>query len=295
VLDRCITLRRIERADLAAVGEFLHTYLNQRLAATDWAGAIAPPWEATGRDSGTGYGFLLEDNGDLVGTQLLFSSVRDLGNGPETVHNLGALCLLPQYRNQAVRLIRAALGDRSANVTDLSPSGTVVPLNERFGFRRLDTSTALVAPLPLGSRPAWTGRTRIIADPEEIARRLNAPELEIFHDHRAARAAHHLIVERGTRSCYLIWRHDRRKRLPMFASLLFASDPDVLRALFPSLSAYLLVRHRVLFVLAELRIVGMQPRRSLLLRRSRPKMFRSSRHRDGPKDYLYSELTCVPW
>jgi len=209
-----------------------------------------------------------------------------------TIRNLGALCVLPKYRDQSVRLMRAALADRSLHLTDLSPSGAVVPLNERFGFARLDTTTALIPALP---RLDELARTRVIIDADEIAQQLTGRELEIYRDHRQALAARHVVLERWGHQCYVIWRHDRRKQLPLFASLLYTSDPDALLALLPALSVHLLRRHGVLAILAELRLIGRQPRSSIMLKKPRPKMFRSQTLSESSIDYLYSELTCVAW
>ena len=115
----------------------------------------------------------------------------------------------------SVRLLRAAWGDRTSHLTDLSPSGAVVPMNERFGFTRLDTTTALVPALPVLPQAA---RARVVDEPGAITGRLRGRDLEVFRDHQHARAAHHVVLQRGSQSCYVIWRRDRRKNLPLFAS-----------------------------------------------------------------------------
>ena len=92
-----------------------------------------------------------------------------------------------------------------------------------------------------------------------------------------------------------MWRRDRRKHVPLFASLLYTNGPDMLHALFPALSRYLLLRYGIPAVLAELRLVGLRPRSSIMLSSPRPKMFRSHTLPESAIDYLYSELTCVAW
>ena len=49
--------------------------------------------------------------------------------------NLGAWCVLPEHRFHALRLLKALLAQDGYHFTDLSPSGNVVGLNERLGFR----------------------------------------------------------------------------------------------------------------------------------------------------------------
>ena len=116
--------------------------------------------------------------------------------------------------------------------TDLSPSGNVVPLNTRLNFQHLDTETALVMNLPW---PGWMTGTRILSDPALIEASLSGRDLEIYRDHAGAPAAHHLVVQRGGRSCYVMFRRDRRKRLPLFASILHVGDPELFRPLVANL------------------------------------------------------------
>jgi hypothetical protein len=141
----------------------------------------------------------------------------------------------------------------------------------------------------------WPRRTKVIDDPAVIANRLTGPQRVIFEDHRRAAAARHLLLERGDRTCYVIFRHDRRKGVPAFASILHVSDPDLFADSVTELSRHLLVHHRVLCVLGELRVIGARPSMSLRLKKPRPKMFRSPRLGAEAIDYLYSELTCVAW
>jgi hypothetical protein len=81
----------------------------------------------------------------------------------------------------------------------------------------------------------------------------------------------------------------------VFAAILHVSNPDLFRRGSGALTWHLLLRHRVLATLAELRIAGRPPRLSLPLRSPRPKMFRSARLEPAQIDDLYSELVCVPW
>jgi hypothetical protein len=64
------------------------------------------------------------------------------------------------------------------------------------------------------------------------------------------------------------------------------------------LTRHLLVRHRQVATVAELRIIEHKPHLSFKLNRWPkiwPKMYRSASLEPGQIDYLYSELVCVPW
>ncbi len=60
------------------------------------------------------------------------------------------------------------------------------------------------------------------------------------------------------------------------------------------LTRHLLVRHRLVATLAELRLIERRPRMSFELD-SWPKMYRSADLEPAQIDDLYSELVCVPW
>ena len=72
-----------------------------------------------------------------------------------------------------------------------------------------------------------------------------------------------------------------------------ARQPAVSCAVLP-LTRHLLVRHRLVATLAELRIIEHKPHLSFK-RNGWPKMYRSASLEPGQIDYLYSELVFVPW
>lgn len=280
-----VQLRPIDAADRARVGTFLHAHLNARVSPEDWMRALDVPWTV---DAPNG-GFMLVADGAVVGAQLAFYSERIVDGRPERFCNLGALCVLEPHRLHVLRLVRALLSQEGYHFVDLSPSGTVPALNARLGFERLDTTTALVPNLPW---PSWRGR--ITSDPAALERTLTGAELALYRDHAGAGAARHLLLTRGHEWCYVIFRKDRRRGMPGFASILHVSHPEVFRAMAAPLARHLLLRHGAAAMLAEARIVGQRPPRSLRLRSPRPKMFKSSL--DAARiDDLYSELVCVSW
>jgi hypothetical protein len=284
-----VRVEPITTTDTPAVARFLHENLNDRVAADAWEQALQVPWKV----SAPNHGFLLRAaNGDIAGTYLAFYSERTIGEQRRRFCNLGAWCVLPEYRFHSLKLIKALLAQEGYEFTDLSPSGNVVPVNTRLGFTSLDTATALAPALPW---PTLPGRGRISADPSVIEDTLTGDDLQIYRDHAGATAARHVVLTRDGRYCYVIFRTDRRKNLPFFASLLYVSDPDLFHAMQLRFRNHLLTRHGVLAMLAELRVAGRRPALSRMLANARPKMFRSTELTADQIDYLYSELTCLSW
>ncbi|SEB56556.1 hypothetical protein SAMN04489844_0542 [Nocardioides exalbidus] len=285
---RGVDVGPIRDEDVQAVGEFLHRHLNSRLSGRLWARSALPTWTVDAPN----HGFLLRQGDDVVGVYLAFYSERRAGDDVRKVCNLAAWCVLEEHRAHGVRLVRAMLRQKGYDFVDLSPSGNVVDLNTRLGFEFLDTTSAMVPNVPLPSRRG----VRVLTEPTDIEQALPEHELAVYRDHRHAGAAWHFVVQVGDESCYVVARRDRRKRMPVFATLLHVSDPAVLARAGHAPYRHLLLRHHTLVTLAEHRVAGRPPRLSRPLRAPRRRMYRSAHQTPASAiDYLYSELTCVPW
>jgi len=278
----------IAAADVRAVGEFLHSHLNSRVPAAAWACCVEVPWTVDQPNMG----FMLVADDAVVGAHLAFYSERDIDGRAERFCNLGAWCVLPEHRFQGLKLLRSLLAQKDYHFTDLSPSGNVPALNAKLGFEELDTTAWVVPNLPW---PPTPGSGSILADPTAIERSLEGEQLALYKDHAGTAAARHLVLTRGQERCYVVFRKDRRRQLPLFASLLHVSNPELLRRMARPLARHLLLRHGACATLAERRIVKHRPPGSLLLRSPRTKMFRSQRLQAAQIDYLYSELVCLAW
>jgi hypothetical protein len=277
----------ITTSDVHRVAEFLHTHLNSRVSVDSWQRAVDVPWKVDAPN----HGFMLVDDGQqVVGALLAFYSERTIDGQLERFCNLGAWCVLPEHRFHSIKLLKTALAQEGLHFTDLSPSGNVVPINTRLKFAFLDTTTALSVNLPW---PSWFGR--VSADPRVIEDTLTGRDLEVYRDHAGAAAARHVVLRKGGEWCYVMFRRDRRKNLPLFASLLYVSNPDLFRRMARPFARHLLLRHRIPVTLVEQRVAGHRPWPSVQLRAPRRKMFRSPTLAPEQIDYLYSELVCVAW
>jgi hypothetical protein len=285
---RDVELHPITRADIESVASFLHENLNRRLSTADWSAAAVPPWQVDAPN----HGFMLTTRGEVVGANLAFYANRMLRGSLAQFCNLGALCVQQNFRWHTLRLIRALIKQPDYHFTDLSPSGNLVELNRRMKFRLLDTATALTVNQPC--RPSRR-RIHITEDHGKIENVLSGHDLQIFCDHKQALAARHLVVTCGSESCYIIYRRERRRNLPLFASLLYIGNREVFASNAPQVFSHLLLHHGIPATLTELRVAGIRPARSQMLSNPRPKMYLSADATPEEIDYLYSELACVAW
>lgn len=273
--------------DVDRVAAFLAAHMTSGVPADAWRRSFALH---AGRDHPNN-GYMLVDGERVVGGYAAYYSRRVVEGSAEDFCNLGAWCVLPEYRFHGARLLKAIVGQPGYHFVDLSPSGTVVRLNERLGFRYLDDRLAVLPALP------WPGPPGAVSsDPAVVEATLTGRELRLYRDHRAAAAARHVVLRHGDRWCYVMFRMDRRQELPrVFASVLHVSHPELFHRMRRQLACHLLLRHRALAVLVEHRLVGAHPRGALRLRSPRKKMFLSPTLRPEQVDYLYSELVSVPW
>ena len=124
-------VRPIGLDDIGAVAGFMHEHLNQRVSTGAWARAVEVPWE----DDRPNAGFMLLAGDRIVGAHLAFYSQRMIDGRSERFCNLGAWCVLEQYRLNGLKLLTSLLGQDGYHFTDLSPSGNVIGLNKRLGLR----------------------------------------------------------------------------------------------------------------------------------------------------------------
>lgn len=277
-----IGLTPITDEDIAEVADFLRANLNSQVP---WVRSCVPPWKVEAPN----HGLMLRDGQRVVGALLAFYSERLIAGRVERFCNMGAWCVLPAYRSHSIRLLRAMLAQEGYHVTCLSPNEKVQAITSQLKFRSLDTSAVLIPNLPW---PTLPGRTRISADPDVIASTLTCAELELYHDHAQALAARHLVLIRGERSCYVMYRETPLKGIAC-AEILHVSNPELFKRTIIPLTRHLLLRHRLLATRAELRIIAHRPLFSFK-RNPRPKMYRSASLDPGQIDDLYSEFVCVP-
>lgn len=279
-----VEITAITDDDVAAVADFLHVNLNDQVP---WAqSCVSTPWHATAPN----HGFMLRDGQRVVGALLALYSARLVAGRSERFCNLGSWCVLPEYRSCSMSLLKAILGQEDYTFTVLTPDAASQEILAWLGFHVLDTEAAAIPNLPW---PALPGQTKVSSDPAVIGRTLTGKQLALYRDHADALAARHLVLTRGTDSCYVIWREARYGKKPV-AQILHVSNSALFRRSLPPLARHLLIRHRLVATLAELRVVDYRPYLSVNYH-VWPKMYRSTNLSPEQIDYLYSELVCVPW
>lgn len=277
----------ISEDDVPAVGTFLseHWPRNDGASAEHWMRTVSPPWQK----GASNYGYMLVDDGAVVGVYLAMYADRTIDGRVERFCNLATWYVRPEYRLHSLRLLKVLLAQDGLHFTDLTPRADVEKINRRFKFQDLDTTFALVPGLPY---PTWPGRVAVTSSPAAIEGALTGRNLEEYRDHADATGVRHFLISKGDAACHVILRRHRIKGIRYFASVLHVSDRAVFRAGVRHLARHLLLHYGVIGLLVELRLVDFRPRPTLVMRmNSNRRMFRSHSLDSNKIDYLYSEVT----
>ena len=206
---------------------------------------------AVGRSSGPTPASCSSTATTVVGAHLAFYSERTIDGRSERFCNLGAWCVLPDHRfHSAAPAEGAARPGRLPLHRPLAERQRRRRSTQRLGFEFLDTTTALV-PEPAVAVAARAG-TRSAPTRRCIERTLTGARAASSTATTPARAAaHHVCSCAASDWCYVVFRKDRRKDLPLFASILHVSDPELFRAMSGPLARHLLLRHGAPATLVE--------------------------------------------
>lgn len=274
-------LRPMERCDRAAVIGLLQRGFPQTCVSF-WERGLARQ-AAVQRDR---FGLLLDSANGPVGVLLTLRSQRFRadGSGFEAV-NLSSWYIAPQQRLKAAAMLRAALADQAALVTDLTAAESIYRMNTAAGLSAWSSGMVLAGALPWLARRAARGAS--VRDFTGPVAGLPGWEADLlgWHQRDGCLAA---VLHLDDAAVPLLFRPIRRRGV-RFAQLIYASDRQLVLAHLPALMRFL-VRKRLFFVAID----------------GQPEMcpsgayFRPGRRRfwRGPcdvarLDYAYSELVLL--
>jgi len=277
------TIEPITADTLGEFAEFLHQQLNPALSVEAWQRALSSHW---GDEPRPNFGFMLRDEGRLVGGIAALYASRTLRGQTRKICNITSWCVLEDYRKQSMRLAMALTEQPGWDFTDFSPTAVVGGVLRFLKFTALDERQTVLLPLP------WLlARGQVIHQPQEIQARLQGEALRHYTEHKDYPWLRHALVGEGSSWCYLIYKRDRFKGLPA-ARVIHVGNPEVLARHWRRLSLFMLTRG---FASVHLETRRAPP--DLWPARIRSgfnaKVFRSSELTAEDVDYLYSESVAM--
>lgn len=281
-----VNLRPATAADVERVCTFLALHMKRGMTAEEYRPIFTYPWLPHKPD----LGFMLEDDGELVGFFGTIYARREVDGHTENICNHTNWCVLEPYRSSALRLLFAASRLPNVTYTNLSSIAAVEQVIRKLGFRLLDTYKWFTVPFAHALTLAQLCRPKIITDECAVEQRLHPEHRVLFRDHQAIGCRHVLLLN-ADGYCYVISKRRRKKRVS-FTELLYVSDPELLRRHFELVKLTILWRDRTLLLACDERIMEKPPLPAIPYRRV--SMFKSatleSRHLG---DNLYSEIALL--
>lgn len=276
------TIEAVTAETLPAFAAFLHANLSNARSPAAWAEGLSKSWGMRAPN----HGFVLMDEGRIVGGIGAYYAERAINGNAQRVCNITSWCVLENYRKQSMRLAMALVGQPGYHFTDFSPTKVVAGVLQFLKFRSLDVTQAVIINLP------WpvTG-SQLLTQPHEIEGALRGDALCVYRDHSTFPWLRHLLLGTEGNWCHIIYKHDRYKRLPS-ARVCYLSNADIFERHCHRLSRHFLARG-LATTRVERRFLATRPWPSGILDEGNIKVYLSSTLIDSDIDYLYSETMAL--
>lgn len=269
-------------ASLPEFAAFLHAHLNSAFSPETWEAAFRKQWMADPPN----YGFLLRDQGQIVGGIGAFYAERPVNGQMERFCNITSWCVLDAYRQQSMRLAVTMISQEGFHFTDFSPTKVVAGTLQFLKFKPLDDRQAVIF-----NMPSWPSSGAILDRPEDVQSALAGGDIAAYLDHAGFPWLHHLAIGEGSNYCYVVYKESRFKGLPS-AHIIHFSDVKLFEQHIGKLRGYLL-KKGIATTHVECRLLNRQPFLSKIRSGFNPKVFLSSTLPPERIDYLYSESVAL--
>ena len=272
----------ITAESLPEFAAFLHANLKTSRSPEAWIEGLSKSWGM----SAPNHGFMLRDEGKIVGGIGAYYVERTIHGQPQRVCNITSWCVLDAYRKQSMRLAMALIGQQGYHFTDFSPTKTVGGVLQFLKFRPLDERQAVIANLPwpaLGSE--------LLIRPTDMEKALEGDALRIYRDHAAFPWLRHVLIGTREKWCHVIYKRTRFKWLPS-AHVLYLSDPAVFERHYFRLARHFLA-HGLASTHVDCRFLSRRPWPSAIRSGFNAKVYLSATLSEKDIDYLYSETMAL--
>ena len=201
-------------ATLPEFAAFLEENMPARRTANDWISGLKANWGAVRPN----YGFLMRDEGKVVGGIGAIYADRTIRGQKESFCNITSWCVLDSHRKYSMQLAMSVVGQAGYHFTDFSPTKIVAGALQFLKFKALEEGVAVIPNLPF--IPFFGG---VFTNPCEIEARLSGKLASIWRNHSCFPWLKHLIVGGPTDWCHVIYKPGRFKGMAC-ANIIYVSD-----------------------------------------------------------------------
>lgn len=272
----------VTNATLPEFAQFLHQHLQSSRSAEQWAEGLKMNWSTEQPN----FGFVIRDEGRIVGGIGAYYSDRMLNGKTERFCNITSWCVLDAFRQQSMRLAMSVVSQPGWHFTDFSPTKVVGATLKFFKFKELDEQVAVIL-----NRPCLGLGVQVLSRRTDIEASLDGESLRVYRDHACFPWLRHVLMKKGSQTCHVIYKRRSFKGLPS-ADVLYLSDRQLFSEHFSHLGGHFLLRGMV-STHVERRFLDVVPGVHKLRSGFNPKVYLSQSLSDSQIDYLYSETMAL--
>ncbi len=221
-----VTIRETTAEDFDQVYPLLLGFDAPYLTEADWRQLFI---DHSGCQDGR-FGYVLVDDGTIVGTIALTFSERTFRGRTHRLCNMSNWIVKNEYRGRSLMLLAKVVALEGVTLTALSPTPEVLRMCKKLGFQTLGQSQRIV--LPILDPRRLLERCELVTDLAEVEAGLEGEARKICRDHRLPHHRH-LLVRSAIGDCYVMLNRSlkhagRGVRLPV-ARVHHVSAPEVFR------------------------------------------------------------------
>mgnify|MGYP001239939206 CR=1 FL=1 len=216
-----ISIRPAIRSDLPAVSRFLAESFQGKKV--EWYGRILnPSWAG----SSPQLGFLLEDQGEVVGFIGAIWSEREIEDRNHVFYNMTSWCVKDGYRQHSLKLLQSLISRSDSTVTNFSASRDVCKILQFYRFQELDTGKTVYSPLSRIPSLFMGKLPEMLIGVDAVYPQLTPVEQRIVDDHKFY-SCFFILLRKNESRCFLIVLKRPFKQF-YFADVLYCSDWELL-------------------------------------------------------------------
>lgn len=277
------TIEPITDESLPEFAAFLEANMPAKRSAKDWISGLSTNWVAVRPN----YGFLMRDEGRVVGGIGAYYAERSIRGRNERFCNITSWCVLDSHRKFSMQLVMNVVGQSGYHFTDFSPTKVVAGSLQFLKFKALDERIAVILNLPNFS--SFSGR--VLTDPIEIEKTLSGEMLNIWRDHSGFPWLKHLVVGGPNGWCHVVYKPGQFKGMAC-ANIIYLSEGSLFSQYLNRLRRYFFWQGMTT-THVERRMLECMPKLSRVRTGFNPKQFLSQTLEPADIDYLYSETVAL--
>jgi len=261
-----VSLREIFDEDLEDVYYFLSSNFDPELKLDIWLKAFNHSWMPEKPNNG----FMLEENGTVVGVFCAFYSQRKTRKGTQYVCNTSTWFVLDTYRSHSLKLMAAMLGQKRFLFTSLSASTNVYELHRRFKFQSYVTTLIAIPNLP------------------SIGRSLDADIQQIRLDHIDIPTVQQIVFRAADEALLVIFDIRRIRGIPA-TNIFYLSNPEMFYQNRKEIRSYFLLNNHTLFTRIHRCSMSKVPEFSLEIKQNITLFYQGDIDELSFPEFIYSE------